>query len=109
MVRLRSAAAIAMLACSTAIASAGADVPDYDFNWAIITDPGNPAYDGSLGTSSTIAVGAGSVDHTYRISRLELTSAQWLPFVNTFAQQSDSPFGFGRPSFSGLEPIPGPP
>ncbi len=83
--------------------------PDYDFQWAVIGDPGNTPYMGEHGEQGKNVRGRGRVDYTYRISRLELTSAQWLPFINTFAKQSDSPFSFGRPSHSGLEALSGPP
>ena len=62
---------------------AGGDIPDYDFQWATITDVGNPAYQG--GPFGELA-GRGSVNYVYRISRLELTSAQMLEFANTFPQ-----------------------
>lgn len=62
---------------------AGGDIPDYDFQWATITDVGNPAYQG--GPFGELA-GRGSVDYVYRISRLELTSAQFLEFANSFPQ-----------------------
>lgn len=59
----------------------GAQVPDYDFQWATITDVNNPVYAGGpLGQLAD----RGSVPYDYRISRLELTSAQFLEFVNTF-------------------------
>ncbi len=83
--------------------------PNYDFQWAIIGDPGNTPYMGEHGEEGKNVRGRGRVDYTYRVSRLELTSAQWLPFINTFAKQSDSPFSFGRPAASGLDSLPGPP
>lgn len=68
------------LSCCDAHAYFGT-VPDYDFQWATIIDVNNPAYGGGpLGELS----GRGSVPYEYRISRLELTSAQFLEFVNTF-------------------------
>lgn len=80
---MKSTAALAAavgLAATTALAQAP---PDYDFQWAVIGDPGNPAYDGGLHGQTA---GRGSVDYTFRMSRLEVTTSQWMEYVNTFSQ-----------------------
>ncbi len=82
--------------------SVGGYVGD-DFQWATITALNNPAYAG--GPQGQLA-GRGSVGYAYRISKLEITSAQWLEFINTFAPQSDDPLFFLRPSFSGIIDVP---
>lgn len=63
-------------------------VPDYDFQWATIGDAGNPGYDGQVRTDG-FPGGRGSVGYTYRMSRLEVTTGQWLEYINTFTTQSD--------------------
>lgn len=75
------------------------NVPSYDFQWATIGDVGNPAY--LNGPSWSPTLGRGSVGYEYRISKLEVTTAQWMEFVNTFATQSDDLTQFGNPSFWG--------
>jgi len=92
-----------MAACT--VAASADTIPDYDFDWATIGDVGNPAYEG--GPIGNYMIGRGSVDYKYRMSKLEVTSGQWLEFINTFAPQSDNPFSFLRPTISGLQSVPG--
>ena len=73
-------------------------VPDYDFQWVTIGAVGNVAYSG--GPFDRLA-GRGSVDYQYRMSRLEITSAQWLEFVNTFEALGD-PYNFSGVISSGI-------
>lgn len=101
--------AIVLTAAGVVPAQQPPDIRSYledDLDWVVIGDPGNPAYPG--GPEGELA-GRGSVDYVYRISRLEVTSAQWLEFINIFAPQSDNHGGFLRPSFSGIRPVPGAP
>lgn len=58
---------------------------DYDFNWSTINHPGNAAYDGPDPVHTRLLVGRGQVDYTYRISKFETSTAQWMEFLNTFA------------------------
>jgi len=100
------------LAVSTAVsllASAQAQPPEglHTFDWAVIGDPGNVAYDGEFDLSSDFpedrfSVGHGSVDYTYQMSKLEVTTGQWLDFVNRFATQSSNPISFLRGSSRGI-------
>lgn len=86
------------LSCCDAHAYFGT-VPDYDFQWATIIDVNNPAYGGGpLGELS----GRGSVPYEYRISRLELTSAQFLEFVNTFWESAQIPLPYWFIGSSGI-------
>jgi len=62
----------------------GGIAPDYDFQWAVIGDVGNAPYTSNPFSS---AFGRGSVDHEYRISKLEITTAQWMEFMNTFPNE----------------------
>ncbi len=76
---------------------------DYGFDWVTIGDPGNPAYDDPWGGSID---GRGSVGYEYRIGRYEVTTGQWMEFVNTFSTQSDEFTHFADPIFWGAEPDP---
>ena len=69
-------------------------VPDYDFDWATIGAVGNPGLDESI---DPFTLGRGSVDYRYRISKLEITTGQWMEYVNTFSTQGDAYADFGRP------------
>ncbi|MCC5787085.1 MAG: SUMF1/EgtB/PvdO family nonheme iron enzyme [Phycisphaerales bacterium] len=89
-----------LLAATVSLPLAAANAqpaPDYDFQWATIGDPGNPAYDGGFHGMTT---GRGSVDYSYRISKLEVTTGQWMEFVNTFSQRDGHGF-FSLPTFWG--------
>ncbi len=53
--------------------------PDYGFNWAVIDHPGNMAYRSELfGDPHDV----GRVDYVYRISKTEMSAADWAPFAN---------------------------
>lgn len=78
----------------------GGVVPDYDFQWATITHPGNRGYDGPNDSGHDWR-GRGSVPYEYRIATQEITTAQWVEFVNTFSVQPDFPrLLFGSGSFT---------
>ncbi len=71
-------------------------VPDYDFDWAVIGDPGNrlptdAEIDGEL------SMPYGSVGYRYRISKKETTATQWIDFVRAY-----SPFWQGDPGSPSL-------
>ncbi len=65
-----------------------ADVPppDYDFQWANISDRNNAAYPGPGGNA-----GRGSVSYAYRMSKLEITSKQWADFLGMVQRQGVDP------------------
>ncbi len=94
---------LAGLLTLTPAAVFGGGVHDYDFDWAVIGEPGNTAYDGSffeVPSAKSMMAGRGAVEYSYRISKLEITTGQWLEFVNLFAPQMDDR-SFGEPSFWG--------
>jgi sulfatase modifying factor 1 len=72
--------------------------PNYDFNWAMIDHPSNAAYPGD---ADGRMAGRGSVSYAYRISQLEITTSQWMEFVNTFTTQSNEYQQFALPTFWG--------
>jgi len=81
--------------------------PDYDFDWATIGDVGNPAYFGPNPYGG--AWDRGSVSYAYRMSTMEVTTAQWLEFANAMGALGD-PFGIGNlVTFWGADQITAPP
>lgn len=75
----------------------------YGIEFSTIASPGNAAHPGppTLPSSSQYPNAFGSVAYSYRMARTEVTTAQWLQFVNTFSTQSSFPTQlFGRPSFT---------
>ena len=83
----RIGSAVLWMAAGVAAAPARGDVPppDYDFQWANITDLNNPAYPG--GPPFNVNAGRGSVSYGYRISKLEITTQQWADFLNMALRQ----------------------
>lgn len=80
--------AATLAAASFAPAALGQALPpDYDFPWATIGCPGNPPWTGH--DPFNVVEDRGRVDYEYRISKLEVTTAQWTEFVNTFACQPE--------------------
>jgi len=69
---------------SVGAASGGVDANGYD--WVTVGDVGNPAFFDA--PTNSVRYGRGSVDYEYNISRMEISTAQWLEFVNTFSTQS---------------------
>lgn len=63
-------------------ASAQGSVPDYDFRWATITHTNNAPFTGFIYQTPN---NRGVVGYEYRISKLEVTTAQWVEFFNAVA------------------------
>lgn len=76
--------------CGAAIAQ------DYDFQWTTIGNPGNAPYVSSSPDDLNVN-GRGSVNYEYRASRLEITTAQWMEFLNAFAPLNESPLDHRGP------------
>ena len=62
--------------------------PDDLFEWYTITHAGNHGYDRD--TINPYLTGRGSVAYDYRIARDEVSSGQFITFLNTFTTQSDA-------------------
>lgn len=62
--------------------------PDSLFEWSTITHAGNAGYDRD--TINPYLTGRGSVAYDYRIARDEVSSGQFITFLNTFTTQSDA-------------------
>ncbi|MBK7403372.1 MAG: SUMF1/EgtB/PvdO family nonheme iron enzyme [Phycisphaerales bacterium] len=70
---------------------------DYGLDWVTVGDPGNPPYMGDSPYGPPYAYGRGEVDYEYRVGRTEVTTGQWMEFVNTFSTQSDDLADFASP------------
>jgi formylglycine-generating enzyme required for sulfatase activity len=83
---------------SSFAAGAAAGVPDYDFQWATIGDPGNraatqaeaPGFYNSGGTPYFSE--PGRVDYTFRMATTEVTNAQYLDFLNAYRPHFDGQY-----------------
>lgn len=74
----------------------------YGFEFATITAPGNPGFNHAVlpGTGGNLS-GRGGVNYDYRIARTEISTAQWVEFVNTFSTQANFPLTqFGAVGFT---------
>lgn len=87
--------AAAWTAVGGAIAPVAAQAPpSYNFQFSTIGAPGNSAYNGP--DPFGVATGRGSVGYEYRIGTLEVTTSQWMEFVNTYSTQgANHSFVFG--------------
>ncbi len=91
-----SAVALALLAVTTTSAQQNWD-PNV-FHWAHIGATGNAPYPG--GPTGQNA-GTGKVDYEYRISTYEVTTVQWMEFVNTYSTRGEQWKFFADPVFWG--------
>jgi len=80
-------------------ATAQQATPDYDFNFITIGDVGNAAYDGFDRDGHVI--GRGSVDYEFRMARTEVTTAQYVEFLNGLLDAGLDPNLAGAPLYMG--------
>jgi formylglycine-generating enzyme required for sulfatase activity len=81
---------LAAACCGTALAQPG---PDYGIDFVTVRAPGNAPINDPNPPDVTFAQGRGAVNYEYRIGRTEITSAQWVSFLNAYAgQASPNPF-----------------
>ncbi len=78
----RMVLAVSLVGLMAATGSASGQLTGPDWEWATIGDPGNEPYVKTSGPDVGEKVGA--VDYVYRIAKTEVTSAQWVEFVNAF-------------------------
>ncbi len=64
--------------------------PDYDFQWTTIGNVGNAPYTSSNPNDLNVN-GRGQVNYAFRASKLEITTGQWMEFLNAFAPLDNSP------------------
>lgn len=92
----------ALIAAVASLSAASGQEPGIEF--VTIGAPGNAPYPGPPGWYTT---GRGGVGYEYRIGRYEVTTSQWMEFVNTFSTRpGEAPANFARPIGWGAEPDP---
>lgn len=69
-------------------AAAVAQVDPSGIDFVTVGSPNNPAY--NRDDPQGLITGRGSVPYTYRMSRDEITTGQWLEFYNTFKARADA-------------------
>jgi formylglycine-generating enzyme required for sulfatase activity len=77
--------------------------PNYGHDFVTIGDVGNPACMVPDPGGISYAQGRGSVGYEYRIDRSELTTAQWLGFVNHYSTLGGEWTFFGKPDHWGAQ------
>lgn len=91
-------AAIVLSVCAFPATSQPAP-PDYGFNFVTIGDVGNAPYTGF--DLQGVVSNRGSVDYEYRIARTEVTTAQYVEFLNGLLDAGLDPNLAGAPLFMG--------
>ncbi len=82
---------------STLILSAAASgQPSYGYDFLTIGSPNNAPY--QTDNLESLTNGRGSVAYEYRISRTEVTSQQWMEFINTYSGELGDPYHFSLAS-----------
>jgi hypothetical protein len=102
MARIAQSLTFCTVLCSGQLVHAQQTPPSYDFDFATVGAAGNSAW-GQPDPWNWIS-GRGRVDYSYRISRLEITTGQWLEFTNTYSVLGGSWTYFGEPAFWGARP-----
>ena len=64
--------------------------PSFGHDFVTVGAAGNAAYSGQDLSPGGLVTGRGSVNYDFRIARTEITTAQWLEFVNTFANTDEA-------------------
>lgn len=77
-------------------------VPDYDFQWTTVGNVGNAPFLTSDPNEQHLN-GRGTVTYAFRASRLEITTGQWMEFINAFAPFDNSPLAHMGPARWGAE------
>lgn len=86
---LRAACILAALCLLSLTKQAHAQPSPDGYDWVTVGDPGNQPW---LGFNDPISptYGRGSVPYEYRIGRTEVTTAQWVEFLNSAMARPDS-------------------
>jgi hypothetical protein len=79
------------LACVVSLSPDPLHDRDGGVEFVTVGDPGNPAYDGM--DPQGFFTGRGSVDYTYRIGLTELTTQNWVDFLNAM-RFTEEPFAW---------------
>jgi formylglycine-generating enzyme required for sulfatase activity len=87
--------------CAVTQVAAAQPSPD-GFDWVTIGAPANAAYDRR--DPNNLITGRGSVDYSYQLGRTEVTTAQWLEFINAALARPDPlPLDITRPVIWGAQ------
>lgn len=99
----RTACATTAFVSACVIAQVATAQPSPDgFDWVTIGAAGNAAYDRR--DPNNLITGRGSADYTYSLGRTEVTTAQWLEFINAALARPDPlPLDITRPVVWGAE------
>jgi formylglycine-generating enzyme required for sulfatase activity len=77
----------------TPLARSQTQPPSYGFEFVTIGATGNPAFNDPGFPTQTVVNGRGSVDYLYRMSRTEVSTGQWMEFLNAYSfTNSPNPF-----------------
>ena len=93
------------LSATHAIAVPIVSGPDANgFKWCTVGSPGNAAYPGH---PSGLLAGRGRVDYEYRIARTEVSTAQWMEFLNAMGEAGLHTVvpDFSLPTYSGAREV----
>jgi len=74
-------AGAALLSAAVCCAQRGGVDPNTGIDFARIGSPGNAPWMGD-GTQGDLAIGRGQVNYQYYVGKFEVTTAQWVPFMN---------------------------
>jgi len=91
---------LALIACIATAQAAAQAPPDYGHNFITISDAGNAAYDREDNLGFT--TGRGSVDYEYRIAQTEVTSAQFVDFLNGWRSSGGALNALGASNWGGF-------
>lgn len=101
-VHVRHTAVVCAIVCS--VGAPAQPAPD-GYDWVTIGDPGNIGYDRPHPNNRIL--GWGAVAYEYRITRTEVTTAQWAEFLNAvFRRSVPLPLDIETPIISGIEADP---
>ncbi len=78
-------APVVLLAAAPALAQLPPHPIPESERWATITHAGNAPWVGPIHPTGNITLNLGRVDYEYRISRTEVTGAEWFEFVQAYA------------------------
>lgn len=87
---------VLLLAADFAVARPQGVPPDYGFDWATVTHAGNRAANATEAPrlfSGPNQYVRGSVDYEYRITKTEVTTGQYVEFINAWAPYLDNASG----------------
>src|SRR5262249_55242049 len=96
-----------ILAAAAAVAFASAACAQgTNIQFVTVGAPGNPGYPNPSPPGYFSVQGRGEADYEYRIGKYEVTTAQWMEFVNTYSTLGGQWTFFGLPTHWGARTDP---